>query len=933
MGKEKTHINIVVIGHVDSGKSTTTGHLIYKCGGIDKRTIEKFEKEAAEMGKGSFKYAWVLDKLKAERERGITIDIALWKFETSKYYITIIDAPGHRDFIKNMITGTSQADCAVLIVAGGVGEFEAGISKNGQTREHALLAFTLGVKQLIVGVNKMDSTEPPYSQARFEEITKEVSAYIKKIGYNPATVAFVPISGWHGDNMLEPSSNMGWFKGWKIERKEGNASGTTLLEALDAILPPSRPTDKPLRLPLQDVYKIGGIGTVPVGRVETGVLKPGMVVTFAPVNVTTEVKSVEMHHESLPEATPGDNVGFNVKNVSVKDIRRGNVAGDSKNDPPMEAGSFNAQVIILNHPGQISQGYAPVLDCHTAHIACKFAELKEKIDRRSGKKLEDNPKNLKSGDAAIVEMIPGKPMCVESFSTYPPLGRFAVRDMRQTVAVGVIKSVEKKAAGAGKICDSSSIQSRCPPSILATNGPPSTGSRFQRLGSPVPLPQPDRYKYERLVGLVPFSPAVLGGLRAVLADLMGKGSFKYAWVLDKLKAERERGITIDISLWKFETSKYYITIIDAPGHRDFIKNMITGTSQADCAVLIVAAGVGEFEAGISKNGQTREHALLAFTLGVKQLIVGVNKMDSTEPPYSQKRFEEITKEVSAYIKKIGYNPATVAFVPISGWHGDNMLEPSNNMSWFKGWKIERKEGGCTGTTLLEALDSILPPSRPTDKPLRLPLQDVYKIGGIGTVPVGRVETGVLKPGMVVTFAPVNVTTEVKSVEMHHESLAEAVPGDNVGFNVKNVSVKEIRRGNVAGDSKNDPPMQAGNFTAQVIILNHPGQISQGYAPVLDCHTAHIACKFAELKEKIDRRSGKKLEDNPKNLKSGDAAIILMIPGKPMCVESFSQYPPLGRFAVRDMRQTVAVGVIKAVDKKASTAGKVTKSAQKAAKAK
>ncbi|XP_038151967.1 elongation factor 1-alpha [Cyprinodon tularosa] len=454
MGKEKTHINIVVIGHVDSGKSTTTGHLIYKCGGIDKRTIEKFEKEAAEMGKGSFKYAWVLDKLKAERERGITIDIALWKFETSKYYVTIIDAPGHRDFIKNMITGTSQADCAVLIVAAGVGEFEAGISKNGQTREHALLAYTLGVKQLIVGVNKMDSTEPPYSQKRFEEIQKEVSTYIKKIGYNPATVAFVPISGWHGDNMLEASDKMSWFKGWKIERKEGGATGVTLLEALDSIMPPSRPTDKPLRLPLQDVYKIGGIGTVPVGRVETGVLKPGMVVTFAPPNLTTEVKSVEMHHESLPEALPGDNVGFNIKNVSVKEIRRGNVAGDSKNDPPLAAENFTAQVIILNHPGQIAQGYAPVLDCHTAHIACKFSELKEKIDRRSGKKLEDNPKALKSGDAAIITMVPGKPMCVESFSQYPPLGRFAVRDMRQTVAVGVIKSVEKKAPSGGKVTKS-----------------------------------------------------------------------------------------------------------------------------------------------------------------------------------------------------------------------------------------------------------------------------------------------------------------------------------------------------------------------------------------------------------------------------------------------------------------------------------------------
>merc|ERR1712211_104112 len=300
----KTHINIVVIGHVDSGKSTTTGHLIYQCGGIDKRTIEKFEKESSESGKGSFKYAWVLDKLKSERERGITIDIALWKFETPKYYVTIIDAPGHRDFIKNMITGTSQADCGVLIIASGTGEFEAGISKNGQTREHALLAYTLGVKQLIVAVNKMDSTEPPYSQARFEEIQKEVGNFIKKVGYNPAAVPFVPISGWHGDNMINASDKMSWYKGWKVERKEGNASGMTLLEALDAVIPPTRPTDKPLRLPLQDVYKIGGIGTVPVGRVETGIIKPGMVVTFAPNMLTTDVKSVEMHHESLPEAVP-----------------------------------------------------------------------------------------------------------------------------------------------------------------------------------------------------------------------------------------------------------------------------------------------------------------------------------------------------------------------------------------------------------------------------------------------------------------------------------------------------------------------------------------------------------------------------------------------------------------------------------------------------
>ena len=405
----------------------------------------QFEKDAADLGKGSFKYAWVLDKLKAERERGITIDIALWKFETSKYYVTVIDAPGHRDFIKNMITGTSQADCAILIIAGGTGEFEAGISKDGQTREHALLAYTLGVRQMIVAINKMDNAK--YSEERFNEIKKEVSSYIKKVGYNPDTVAFVPISGWHGDNMLDPSENMPWYKGFEVDRKSGKVTGKTLVDALDAIEPPTRPTEKPLRLPLQDVYKIGGIGTVPVGRVETGILKPNMTVTFAPSTITTEVKSVEMHHEQLQEALPGDNVGFNVKNVAVKDLRRGYVASDVKNSPAVGAASFNAQVIIMNHPGQISAGYCPVLDCHTAHIACKFSEILEKIDRRSGKVLEENPKFIKSGDAAIVKLVPTKPMCVETFTDFPPLGRFAVRDMRQTVAVGVIKSVEPEKAG------------------------------------------------------------------------------------------------------------------------------------------------------------------------------------------------------------------------------------------------------------------------------------------------------------------------------------------------------------------------------------------------------------------------------------------------------------------------------------------------------
>jgi elongation factor 1-alpha len=303
------------------------------------------------------------------------------------------------------------------------------------------------------------------------------------------------------------------------------------------------------------------------------------------------------------------------------------------------------------------------------------------------------------------------------------------------------------------------------------------------------------------------------------------------------------------------------------------------------------------------------------------MIVCINKMDDKSVNYGKDRYDEIKKELSDYLKKIGYNPDKMHFIPISGWVGDNMIDRSTNMEWYK------------GPILIDALDALDQPKRPKDKPLRLPLQDVYKIGGIGTVPVGRVETGLLKPGMVLTFAPMNVVTECKSVEMHHESLTEAEPGDNVGFNVKNLSVKDIRRGFVASDSKHDPARDTTNFLAQVIVLNHPGQIQNGYAPVLDCHTAHIACKFVEIESKIDRRTGKVTEIEPKNIKKGDAALVRMVPQKSMCVEAFNQYPPLGRFAVRDMKQTVAVGVIKETLRKEATTGKTTKAAEKALKKK
>jgi elongation factor 1-alpha len=375
-----------------------------------------------------------MDKLKAEKERGITIDCSLSKFESDRHHFTIIDAPGHRDFIKNMITGTSQADVAILMIASTSGEFEAGISSEGQTKEHVLLSYTLGVRQMVVCVNKMDGNTVNWSETRFTEIKKEVSEYLKKVGYNPDKIPFVPLSGWTGENLCEKSTNplSSWYK------------GPTLIEVLDNLAPPKRPTDKPLRIPVQDVYKISGIGTVVAGKVETGILKPNTLISFGISGVNTEAKSIQMHHQDIPEALPGHNVGINIRGVAASDIKAGDVAGETKNNPPRAAEEFIAQIIVMNHPKEIRSGYSPVIDCHTSHVSCKFDEILNKMERRTGTILEEKPDSLMMGDSGLVKMIPMKPLCVETFNEYPPLGRFAVRDMKKTVAVGVIKSVVKK---------------------------------------------------------------------------------------------------------------------------------------------------------------------------------------------------------------------------------------------------------------------------------------------------------------------------------------------------------------------------------------------------------------------------------------------------------------------------------------------------------
>lgn len=429
----KPHLNLVVIGHVDHGKSTMTGNMMYQTGYIDKKTIEDYAKESEKTGMGdTFKFAWVLDSLKEERERGVTIDLSFQKFETPKIFYTIIDCPGHRDFIKNMITGTSQADCAILTISAKKGEFEVGVGPGGQAREHAYLARTLGVGQLVIAITKMDDATVNFSQERYEECKKEMEGLLKVVGYDPSKLHFIPVSGWTGDNLVKRSEKMAWYK------------GPTLYEVLDTFTAPPKPVEKPLRLPVQDVYSITGVGTVPVGRVETGILKEGDTLVFMPTNVTGECKSIETHHERIPQALPGDNVGFNIRGIAKTDIHRGDVAGHT-DKPPTVAKEFVGQIIIIFHPTAVAQGYTPVLHAHTATMAATFTELVSKIDPRTGQTVEEKPSFLKTGDGAIVKMRPVRPLVVESYSDIPQLGRFAIRDMGATIGVGVVKEITEKA--------------------------------------------------------------------------------------------------------------------------------------------------------------------------------------------------------------------------------------------------------------------------------------------------------------------------------------------------------------------------------------------------------------------------------------------------------------------------------------------------------
>ncbi|MCK4521311.1 MAG: translation elongation factor EF-1 subunit alpha [Nanoarchaeota archaeon] len=426
MAEKKPHMNLVFVGHVDHGKSTTVGRLLYDSKNIDEQTMRKLKEKAKELGKAGFEFAFIMDNLKEERERGVTIDLAHKKFETDKYYFTIIDAPGHKDFIKNMITGASQADAGVLVVAANDGVM-------AQTKEHIFLSKTLGVNQLIIAINKMDMVK--YDEKRFNEVKADVEKLLKSVGYDSSKILFVPVASLVGDNIVEKSSNMDWYK------------GETLLKTMDTLSIPEKPVDLPLRLPIQDVYNITGIGVVPVGRVETGIMKVGDKIIVVPgregKGVPGEVKSMEMHHEQMQQAEPGDNIGFNVRGIGKKDIARGDVLGHADNVPTI-ASEFTAQMVVLNHPSVITVGYTPVFHIHTAQVACQVVAIEKKLNPATGETLQENPDFIKNGDAAIVKVKPMQPLVIEKQKDIPQMSRFAIRDSGATVAAGMCIDLVKK---------------------------------------------------------------------------------------------------------------------------------------------------------------------------------------------------------------------------------------------------------------------------------------------------------------------------------------------------------------------------------------------------------------------------------------------------------------------------------------------------------
>jgi len=430
MDSTRLQIPICIIGNANTGKSTLAGHLLFKCGHVLQSDYNRRECELNEKGKSNYKFSWIVDKWKAEREYGFTLDFTINLLHGANNDIILIDTPGKRKYIKNMVSGTSNCDYAILVISAIKSEFNSEINENSITFEHCIIAYTMGIRKIIVCINKIDDSGVDFTEEYYQQIIKIYSEILHKIGFKTTNITFIPISAWIGYNLTEKSIENAWYK------------GPCLLDLLNLLTPIQHSCEKPLRLAVHDSYLIRGIGTVVIGKIHSGIAKAGMVVQIGPKNIISDSFTIESFYMSLKKAKSGYIIGINIRHPDYEEIKRGFVLGDYKNDPPKACKSFIAQIILIKNSVLIRTGYSPIIDCHTAHIQCKFEKILAIVDKKTAKELEKLPEFIQPNESALVKLVPKKPICVEPYNMYPGLGRFLVRDHNEIIAVGVIKSVE-----------------------------------------------------------------------------------------------------------------------------------------------------------------------------------------------------------------------------------------------------------------------------------------------------------------------------------------------------------------------------------------------------------------------------------------------------------------------------------------------------------
>ncbi|RYR16754.1 hypothetical protein Ahy_B03g061659 isoform A [Arachis hypogaea] len=1031
-----TQLNLAIVGHVDSGKSTLSGRLLHLLGRISQKQMHKFEKEAKIQGKGSFAYAWALDESSEERERGITMTVAVAYFDTKKYHVVVLDSPGHKDFVPNMISGATQADAAILVIDASRGSFEAGMDGGkGQTREHAQLIRSFGVDQVIVAVNKMDTVA--YAKDRFDYIRQQLGMFLRTCGFKDSCVSWIPMSAMENQNLVASPSDAS-FKSWY--------NGPYLLDAIDSLPPPAREYSKPLLMPICDVIKSPTLGQVSAcGKLEAGALRSGSKVLVMPAAVMGTVRSMERDSNACSVARAGDNVSVTLQGVDGSNVIAGGVLCHP-DFPVAVSNHLELKVLVLDGASPVLMGSQLEFHIHHAKEPARVSRISSILDPKTGKVTKKSPRCLTAKQSAVIEVTLQEPVCVVDVSICKALGRVSLRSSVTThnldesntcytheekgevqkiskffyafwLFSGLIKmllfpvsvyevadkimnndhSVQSNVESLENLTSlmqkgrqdrsAESKLSKKPAVHLETsdktsnvnkkNGTLDIRSSKGKAGSSSAMPEVKgidainfssikegkseslsssfnkiavdvrsgisdntnskgshpqvSYKPEKwmlpqqaedtltqlnlaIVGHVDSGKSTLSGRLLHLlgrisqkqmhkfekeAKIQGKGSFAYAWALDESSEERERGITMTVAVAYFDTKKYHVVVLDSPGHKDFVPNMISGATQADAAILVIDASRGSFEAGMDGGkGQTREHAQLIRSFGVDQVIVAVNKMDTVA--YAKDRFDYIRQQLGMFLRTCGFKDSCVSWIPMSAMENQNLVASPSDAS-FKSW--------YNGPYLLDAIDSLPPPAREYSKPLLMPICDVIKSPTLGQVSAcGKLEAGALRSGSKVLVMPAAVMGTVRSMERDSNACSVARAGDNVSVTLQGVDGSNVIAGGVLCHP--DFPVAVSNhLELKVLVLDGASPVLMGSQLEFHIHHAKEPARVSRISSILDPKTGKVTKKSPRCLTAKQSAVIEVTLQEPVCVVDVSICKALGRVSLRSSGRTIAVGLV------------------------